>query len=134
MWALRVASRPRLRVVPPRLLLTREMGGKGGRKKAGPRGGARGGAPGTGDRVVLDRGVHKLAKDCQHCHRPMTWRKKWERNWDTVIYCSDKCKKEAAQQRRRSSRQEQQQQEAPAAPVEEQPQPQPQPQPQQNAQ
>ena len=54
--------------------------------------------------MVFDRGVHKLAKDCLHCERPMTWRKKWERNWDSVVYCSDKCRKDAAAQRRRSSR------------------------------
>ena len=59
--------------------------------------------PGAGDRVVLDRGAHKLAKDCVQCGRVMTWRKKWERNWPQVIYCSDRCKKEAAQARRRAA-------------------------------
>ena len=82
------------------------VGGKGGgagrRGKPGRSGGTAAAAP--GDRVVLDRGVHKLAKDCLHCERPMTWRKKWERNWDSVVYCSDKCRKDAAAQRRRSSR------------------------------
>lgn len=56
-----------------------------------------------GERVVLDRGVMKKSKDCLHCTKPFTWRKKWERSWDTVIYCSDKCKKEAAKKRIQAS-------------------------------
>ena len=31
-------------------------------------------------------------KICQKCNRPFSWRKKWERNWNEVIYCSKKCK------------------------------------------
>ncbi|MBY0394484.1 MAG: DUF2256 domain-containing protein, partial [Novosphingobium sp.] len=23
---------------------------------------------------------------------PFTWRKKWERDWDNVKYCSDRCR------------------------------------------
>ncbi|RZJ75848.1 MAG: DUF2256 domain-containing protein [Flavobacterium sp.] len=30
-------------------------------------------------------------KICPVCHRPFSWRKKWERNWDEVVYCSKKC-------------------------------------------
>jgi hypothetical protein len=33
-------------------------------------------------------------KNCIVCCRPFKWRKKWERCWDQVIYCSDKCKKQ----------------------------------------
>jgi hypothetical protein len=106
------------RAVQARCFSSARMGGKG-KRKAGRSGGAA--AAGAGDRVVLDRGVHKLVKDCLHCKRPMTWRKKWERNWDTVVYCSDKCKKEAARQRRRSSQE---------AKAEQSPAPAPQPQPQ----
>ena len=101
------------------------MGGKGkaaGRVSAGKKGRSGGAASaGPGDRVVLDRGVHKLVKDCLHCERPMTWRKKWERNWDTVVYCSDKCKKDAARQRRRSS-QEAEAEQSPAPVTQPQPQ------------
>jgi hypothetical protein len=32
-------------------------------------------------------------KPCITCGRIITWRKKWERDWDTVRYCSDRCKK-----------------------------------------
>lgn len=31
-------------------------------------------------------------KDCVRCGRPFTWRKKWERDWDNVKYCSDRCR------------------------------------------
>jgi hypothetical protein len=32
------------------------------------------------------------AKICVVCKRPFTWRKKWEKVWDEVKYCSDKCR------------------------------------------
>ena len=31
-------------------------------------------------------------KVCPVCNRPFAWRKKWERDWDNVIYCSDGCR------------------------------------------
>jgi hypothetical protein len=31
-------------------------------------------------------------KPCVSCGRVITWRKKWERNWDEVRYCSDACR------------------------------------------
>ncbi len=34
-------------------------------------------------------------KICPVCNRPFTWRKKWEKNWETVIYCSKKCRGES---------------------------------------
>jgi hypothetical protein len=37
-------------------------------------------------------------KPCLVCARPMTWRKKWEKNWDEVKYCSDRCRANAKQQ------------------------------------
>jgi hypothetical protein len=33
-----------------------------------------------------------LTKTCVTCGRPFTWRKKWERVWAEVKYCSDKCR------------------------------------------
>ena len=27
------------------------------------------------------------------CKRPFTWRKKWEKVWDEVRYCSDACRR-----------------------------------------
>ena len=41
------------------------------------------------------KGVKKQdlpSKMCVVCNRPFTWRKKWEKVWDQVKYCSDKCK------------------------------------------
>ncbi|MBC8128893.1 MAG: DUF2256 domain-containing protein [Rhizobiaceae bacterium] len=34
-------------------------------------------------------------KPCVHCGRPMVWRKKWEKTWQDVKYCSDRCRAEA---------------------------------------
>ena len=34
-------------------------------------------------------------KICINCNKPFTWRKKkWERSWDEVRFCSKKCKRE----------------------------------------
>ncbi|MBB1289531.1 DUF2256 domain-containing protein [Pseudoalteromonas sp. SR43-6] len=32
-------------------------------------------------------------KMCPICNKPFTWRKKWQRDWDNVIYCSERCKR-----------------------------------------
>ena len=45
-----------------------------------------------GGRYVIDRGVRKAVKTCAYCNRDFTWRKKWERNWDEVKYCSKRCR------------------------------------------
>ena len=31
-------------------------------------------------------------KICEHCQRPFAWRKKWQRCWQDVKYCSDACR------------------------------------------
>ena len=31
-------------------------------------------------------------KLCPVCQRPFAWRKKWARDWDRVVYCSDRCR------------------------------------------
>ena len=31
-------------------------------------------------------------KICIICRRPFKWRKKWEKCWEDVKYCSQKCK------------------------------------------
>ena len=33
-------------------------------------------------------------KTCPVCGRPFAWRKRWERVWDEVRYCSDRCRAE----------------------------------------
>ncbi|MFZ9718089.1 MAG: DUF2256 domain-containing protein [Chitinophagaceae bacterium] len=31
-------------------------------------------------------------KTCLVCGRPFAWRKKWEKNWEEVKYCSERCR------------------------------------------
>jgi hypothetical protein len=31
-------------------------------------------------------------KVCPACNRAFSWRKKWARDWEHVLYCSDKCR------------------------------------------
>ncbi|MCY3009602.1 MAG: DUF2256 domain-containing protein [Pirellula sp.] len=40
------------------------------------------------------RSKHELpTKVCMVCKRPFSWRKKWERDWEHVKYCSDQCRR-----------------------------------------
>lgn len=42
------------------------------------------------------RGVKKEnlpEKVCPVCKLAFSWRKKWERNWDEVKYCSERCRR-----------------------------------------
>jgi hypothetical protein len=32
---------------------------------------------------------HKI---CVVCGRPFFWRKKWQKNWEAVKHCSDRCR------------------------------------------
>ena len=34
-------------------------------------------------------------KQCAHCALPFAWRKKWERDWEQVKYCSERCRRAA---------------------------------------
>ena len=36
---------------------------------------------------------HLPEKVCLTCKRPFSWRKKWERDWGQVKYCSERCKR-----------------------------------------
>ncbi|MAV50954.1 MAG: DUF2256 domain-containing protein [Hyphomonadaceae bacterium] len=31
-------------------------------------------------------------KNCVRCQRPFSWRKKWEKDWENVRYCSKRCR------------------------------------------
>ncbi|MFD1342376.1 DUF2256 domain-containing protein [Litorisediminicola beolgyonensis] len=33
-------------------------------------------------------------KTCPVCGRPFAWRRKWARDWDSVIYCSERCRRQ----------------------------------------
>lgn len=35
------------------------------------------------------------SKVCPVCDRPFAWRKKWERDWENVRYCSERCRRAA---------------------------------------
>ncbi|MEE2903783.1 MAG: DUF2256 domain-containing protein [Myxococcota bacterium] len=32
-------------------------------------------------------------KICPVCLKPFSWRKKWERDWQNVRYCSERCRR-----------------------------------------
>tara|TARA_R110001599_G_scaffold244895_1_gene445096 strand:- start:205317 stop:205469 length:153 start_codon:yes stop_codon:yes gene_type:complete len=36
---------------------------------------------------------HLPEKICLKCGLSFTWRKKWEKNWDSVKYCSERCRR-----------------------------------------
>ncbi|MEZ4900730.1 MAG: DUF2256 domain-containing protein [Spirosomataceae bacterium] len=38
-------------------------------------------------------------KICLTCGRPFAWRKKWEKVWEEVKYCSDRCRSNRSQKR-----------------------------------
>ncbi|WP_397580409.1 DUF2256 domain-containing protein [Sphingorhabdus sp.] len=33
------------------------------------------------------------SKKCAACAKPFAWRKKWAKDWDNVLYCSDRCRR-----------------------------------------
>ncbi|RIQ14337.1 DUF2256 domain-containing protein [Bordetella avium] len=33
------------------------------------------------------------SKPCAHCQRPMTWRRRWARCWEQVLYCCEACRR-----------------------------------------
>ncbi|WP_407690113.1 DUF2256 domain-containing protein [Rubrobacter aplysinae] len=41
---------------------------------------------------------------CPVCGRPFSWRRKWAGDWETVVYCSDRCRREARRIRRSGER------------------------------
>ena len=41
----------------------------------------------------IERPAVPPPKVCISCGRPFTWRKKWERDWEGVKYCSDACRR-----------------------------------------
>ncbi|MBC7687034.1 MAG: DUF2256 domain-containing protein [Aquabacterium sp.] len=38
--------------------------------------------------------INLPVKICVVCKLPFTWRKKWQKNWDEVKYCSERCRRE----------------------------------------
>jgi hypothetical protein len=37
--------------------------------------------------------VNLPEKQCETCGLFFSWRKKWEKNWDAVKYCGEKCRR-----------------------------------------
>ncbi|MBP7557733.1 MAG: DUF2256 domain-containing protein [Chitinophagaceae bacterium] len=35
---------------------------------------------------------NRQTKTCAVCNRPFQWRKKWEKCWEEIRYCSDRCR------------------------------------------
>jgi len=44
--------------------------------------------------MAMRRKADLPQKTCATCGRPFAWRKKWEKVWDEVRYCSDRCRAE----------------------------------------
>ncbi|PFG64453.1 hypothetical protein AXZ77_3093 [Thioclava sp. ES.031] len=34
-------------------------------------------------------------KTCAFCTKPFSWRRKWARDWESVRYCSERCRRSA---------------------------------------
>ncbi|MEL6613071.1 MAG: DUF2256 domain-containing protein [Bacteroidota bacterium] len=43
---------------------------------------------------------HLPTKICPVCDRPFAWRKKWKRDWERVVYCSERCRRSGSIARR----------------------------------
>ncbi|MGR5360635.1 DUF2256 domain-containing protein [Vibrio barjaei] len=43
----------------------------------------------------MHRKARLPSKICICCERPFTWRKKWQRCWEQVRYCSKRCASKA---------------------------------------
>ncbi|WP_290619500.1 MULTISPECIES: DUF2256 domain-containing protein [unclassified Arsukibacterium] len=41
----------------------------------------------------MHRKLFLPSKICPGCQRPFSWRKKWQYNWQQVIYCSERCRR-----------------------------------------
>ncbi|RUO21804.1 DUF2256 domain-containing protein [Aliidiomarina haloalkalitolerans] len=37
--------------------------------------------------------LNLASKVCPVCQRPFAWRKKWQRNWAEIVYCSERCRR-----------------------------------------
>jgi hypothetical protein len=36
--------------------------------------------------------AERPSKICPVCGKPFNWRKSWRNTWESVIYCSDRCR------------------------------------------
>ncbi|XGA72767.1 DUF2256 domain-containing protein [Chitinibacter sp. SCUT-21] len=42
-------------------------------------------------RAAVSAKAQLPSKICPVCQRPFSWRKKWQRDWEQVKYCSQRC-------------------------------------------
>ena len=42
---------------------------------------------------LMHKKIHLPTKVCPVCKLEFNWRKKWKKDWEQVIYCSEKCKR-----------------------------------------
>lgn len=54
--------------------------------------GARRSAPRADPLPKMRKKAELPSKLCASCGKPFTWRKKWERDWEQVKVCSDRCR------------------------------------------
>ncbi|MDB3992668.1 DUF2256 domain-containing protein [Gammaproteobacteria bacterium] len=47
---------------------------------------------------MAHKSVNKKHKTCNVCGRLFSWRKKWERDWANVVYCSERCRRSKVKQ------------------------------------
>ena len=47
----------------------------------------------TKKKIFMQKKQNLSKKLCPVCNKFFLWRKKWERDWDNVIYCSKRCQK-----------------------------------------
>ena len=56
--------------------------------------------------MILWKTLRRRRSNSHMLRKPMVWRKKWEKNWDEVRYCSDRCRSDAARARKADRRSE----------------------------
>ncbi|MFT6791416.1 MAG: hypothetical protein ACJA04_000618 [Cellvibrionaceae bacterium] len=37
--------------------------------------------------------LHLPKKNCKRCGLSFSWRKRWQKNWEAVEYCSERCRR-----------------------------------------
>jgi hypothetical protein len=42
---------------------------------------------------VTHKKTNLPSKICKICNKPFSWRKKWEKVWEEVLYCSERCRR-----------------------------------------
>ncbi|MDE0472392.1 MAG: DUF2256 domain-containing protein [Ekhidna sp.] len=43
--------------------------------------------------ILVHKKSHLPTKICVVCGKPFTWRKRWEKDWEKVKYCSERCRR-----------------------------------------